>query len=676
MSTLASSSGIPIEEPFDEFSIASLSMQPSDEWESDNFNNRKTVNIISEYEVSLAEDDTNIISHSIAESSTLHQEEQSTRTTKTDSTSTTRFSKQSVMMERSYASNHSFIKYLRNLVPTKKNYSSCSPDTYTKPQSSPEQKLKTEKSGSLHSRCIIENTESIKERRDDHKERRKRREGDNCARDQSQNHHDSVMSCSVEEISQISELTMDFPTVVTETKFAPCTTLPTISEVKRFESPQIAACTEGVKHKVQCSDQPSKCNKNGGNGNDIIDFVFELVEDAFCVPMTRSKAEQKKLFKEAFREESRKTVEGTRKKNSIDPFRTARKHNKNNTGKKIHRGSPGLISASTINIAKSSTDSMKAVVKSSPPTESMYEEVDRVFMVDNNPDQNPRLILPTTNASVDEEQTLDWSKIMSFAEKQLEANDDEKLSIAKDSNKSVMSSTKKSSSSQSTRGDNFNENTIIGATIASSSEKKAVVDTAIVSVTETEEKVSSSQELDQDSDHSASSSFLSNSCSTHDTVASKAVRELRELSALDSSSFEEEETSRFLLTSLLFRFVRDIIPGHDLGKNSVVQEQEQVLDEASENCSIQEKEEKALSKNSQLLIGPQEEFSDERIVFKALRYIVFTQRIIFQAIHYILFIVLFVFWPSGIPRRKVNNPPLKRKTEEPSLLKLVCETDG
>jgi len=217
-----------------------------------------------------------------------------------------------------------------------------------------------------------------------------------------------------------------------------------------------------------------------------------------------------------------------------------------------------------------------------------------------------------------------------------------------------------------------------GATIASSSEKKPVVDTAIVSVIKTEENVSSSQELDQDSDHSASSSFLSNSCSTHDTVASNAVRELRELSALDSSSFEEEETSRFLLTSLLFRFVRDIIPGHELGKNSVnqEQEQEQVLDEASENCSVQQKEEKALSKNSQLLIGPQEEFSDERIVFKAFRYIVFTQRIIFQAIHYILFIVLFVFWPSGIPRRKVNNPPLKRKTEEPSLLKLVCETDG
>jgi hypothetical protein len=529
------------------------------------------------------------------------------------------------------------------------SFGTSSPETHAKVVVLPEQKLKTQRAGSSsNSRCIIENTESIKDRRDEHKQSRSGRGDDeDCARDQNQNHHHD--SCSVEEISQISELTMDIHTVVPEPaehKFASCATLPTISEVKRFESTQIASCTAGalsVKHKARCSGEPNsnkctnKCDKNGGNSNDMIDFVFELVEDALCTPATRSKAERKKFFMEAFQEESEKAVK----------IKTASKHNRsNNTIKKSRRGSSRSrhSTAQTANTTKSSTNPTGEVAADkelSRSEESMSDEISKVFMVDKSPDQTPESILPETNAPVDEDQTLDWSKMMSLAEKQLEAEEVKSI--------------------------NSSFSGIMATRIASPSAKKQTVVAATITPTRT----SSVSKDQQDGDDTAASS-LSNSSRTHTTVASDVVRELRELSAFDSSSFDEEETPRFLLTSLLFGFMRRLVD-----KKSDDQEQEQeVVDELYENCSSRAIEDTVVPKNttSQLLyVGPREEFSDERMIIKTFRYIVFTQRIIFQSIRYILFIVYFIFWPSGIPRRKIKNQPLKRKSKEPSLLELVCK---
>jgi hypothetical protein len=659
---------------FDECSDPTMSMQPSDEWES------QCVNTESQFDGEVSpereQDGINVDdSHSIVEP-TPYRVEQSNTTTD----NTTQYSRQSVMMDKSYdLSNQSFVSYLSHLVPIKMmnmdmsmsmSYGTSSPETHAKAEALTEQKLKTQKAGSSsHSRCIIENTESIKDRRDDHKQYRAGRgegEGEDCTRDQNQNHHhhhdSSVMSCSVEEISQISELTMDIHTVVPEPaehKFASCATLPTISEVKRFESTQIASCTAGalsIKHKARCSGEPNstkcadKCDKNSRNSNDMIDFVFELVEDALCTPVTGSKAERKKFFMEAFQEESEKAIK----------IKTASKHsrsnNNNNTSTKSRRGSsrsrsrPRHTTAQTVNNTKSSTDPTGG--KTSRSEESMSDEISRVFMVDKSPDQTPELILPKTNAPVGEDQTLDWSKMMSLAEKQLEAEEEVR---------SIISS--------------FSSG-IMATRTASSSEKKKIV----VATSKAEDNNgTSSQKLDQQDGDDTAASSLSNSSRTHTTVASDVVRELRELSAFDSSSFDEEETPRFLLTSLLFGFMRRLVDKKsDDQEQKHEQEQEQeVVDELYENCSSRAIEDTVLSKNTTnhlLYTGPpREEFSDERMVIKTFRYIVFTQRIIFQAIRYILFIVYFIFWPSGIPRRKIKNQPLKRRSKEPSLLELVCK---
>lgn len=649
MSVFASTtSGVFTEDKlFDECSDPNMSIQPSDEWESYCLNNESQFDgeVLPERE----QDGINVDdSHSIHEPTPCRVEQ-----SKTTNDNSTQFSRQSTMMDNLYdTSDQSFVSYLSHLVPIKMmnmnsmSFGTSSPETHAKVVALPEQKLKTQRTGSSsNSRCIIENTESIKDRRDEHKQSRSGRdEGEDCDRDQNQNHHHD--SCSVEEISQISELTMDIHTVVPEPaehKFASCATLPTISEVKRFESTQIASCTAGamsVKDEARCSGEPnsnkcaSKCDQNGGNSNDMIDFVFELVEDALCTSVTRSKAERKKFFMEAFQEESEKAVK----------IKTASKHNRsNNSSAKSRRSSSRSrhTTAQTANTTKSSTDPTREVVavkKLSRSEESMSDEIKKVFMVDKSPGQTPESILSRTNAPVDEDQTLDWSKMMSLAEKQLE---DEEV-------KSINSS------------------------FSGIAEKQTVS----VSKTESNNGGTSTQNLDQQDIDDAAASLLSNCSRTHTTVASDVVKGLRELSAFDSSSFDEEETPRFLLTSLLFGFMRRLV---DQKSDDQDQKQEQeVVDELYENCSSRaiEIEDTVAPKNTtnQLLyVGPREEFSDGRIIIKTFHSIVFTQRIIFQAIRYILFIVYFILWPSGIPRRKIKNQPLKRKSKEPSLLELVCK---
>jgi len=647
---------------FDECSDPNMSsMQPSDEWEESYCVNNES-QFDGEVSPEREQDGINVddSQHSIHEPTPSCRVEQSNTT----NNNSTQFSRQSTMMDNLYdTSDQSFVSYLSHLVPIKMmtmnsmSFGTSSPETHAKVVALPEQKLKTQRTGSSsNSRCIIENTESIKDRRDEHKQQSRsgRGEGEDCDRDQHQNHHHHD-SCSVEEISQISELTMDIHTVVmpepAEHKFASCATLPTISEVKRFESTQIASCTAGamsVKDKARCSGESnsnkctSKCDKNGGNSNDMIDFVFELVEDALCTSVTRSKAERKKFFMEAFQEESEKAVK----------IKTASsKHNRSNNSSttKSRRSSSRsrhTTTAQTANTTKSSTNStgeVVAVKKLSRSEESMSDEINKVFMVDKSPGQTPESILPRTNsAPVDEDQTLDWSKMMSLAEKQLEAEEV----------KSIYSS------------------------FSGIAEKQTVS----VSKTESKNGGSRTQNLEQqDVDDAAAASLLSTSSRTPTTVASDVVKGLRELSAFDSSSFDEEETPRFLLTSLLFGFMRRRLVDQKSDDQDQKQEQE-VVDELYENCSSRaiEIEDTVAPKNNttnQLLyVGPrEEEFSEERIIIKTFHSIVFTQRIIFQAIRYILFIVYFIFWPSGIPRRKIKNQPLKRKSKEPSLLELVCK---
>ena len=546
---------------FDEFS---QSMQPSDEWESSHADNKSIGESVPEDENSLEEEGVNndvddhqpIVEH--APSCQLLPE-------------------QSVAAEKSFVSNqHSFVDYLSNLVPTfsvegskmiptfsvegsKMNmtYGSYSTATYAKTEKHAQPEIKAKKSGSNHSRCIIENTESIKDRRNDHNQfGGANRGGEDCdTRDQG--HNDSAMSCSVEEISQISEITMDIQTVVAEQKFTQsCSTLPTISEVKRFDSPDIAACTAGVRSKAQCSGGTDTTkNKSEGN-NDIIDFVFELVEDAFCTPMKASKSERKKAFMQAFYEESEKVVKLAGKNGSKSPFRETSKHTRSSASTK----STGI-----------SDDKAGAVADMSTHSARMSEH-SRIKMVDKPPVRAPGY---STSTPLDEELTLDWSKMMSLAERQLEA--EEKSVVSKDSRISAVSKTEKASFYQSMMYPNLNS--IDDTSVMSTPEKQTISKPLTASITETEAITTDQNTDENDVDSSATSSVnnsISNSNSTHATLASDVVKELRELSALDSSSFEEE--SRFLLTSFIFRYVRRLVPGSsklDENKSDDQEEQEE-----------------------------------------------------------------------------------------------------
>ena len=513
----------------------------------------------------------------------------------------------------------------------------------------------TTPTATLQNRCIIENTENIKKRSEERTiKNNKLHQGgsDNDHRPARVPEEGSTTSCSVEEISQISELTMDIPTVVAESRYVGCATLPTISEVHKFEaSPRIVACTEGalfVKNKARCGAGKHN-NTDGGNSNnnDLFDFVFELVEGALCTPVTEKRAgdgmrEKNKVTKKTSkREELENAVKGTHKKqSSIDTHLNAMESTTNHTTKLV------VVDMSQL----SGTGIDPENVKKSCITDATGT---------NNAD-------PDLHASNDEDQTLDWSKIMSYAEDQLEAAEEEILTIS-NNDPTIRSAVNDGNSSgnmpSSYCGEDEDSNgKLFITTRLSSSENNTVITTSTASITASEDVMAASQKSDDnyyddldDGDDTVTSLFT-DSCSTihetHATVVSNVATELRELSAIDSSSFEEEEVpSRFFLTPSLLQFMRGIMLKRK-SNDYQDKEKEQMLEEAHENFLVQEPHDVdnifGEDVNHPLFIGPKEEFSDEIMIFKLFRYFVFTQKIIFQAIHYILFIMFFLFLPTGI----------------------------
>jgi hypothetical protein len=494
-----------------------------------------------------------------------------------------------------YISNSSFAEYLSHIIPSRFTQA-CTTGTGTEThQETRAGDTRTDSritERSSHSRCYIENTESIRDRRDDRREKRGV-EGDD-ARDDSGN-NDAVYS--VEEYTQISEITMDIPTVIAESKFVACSGLPTIEEAKRFD-PTIAACTADFSRKnirAQCGGT----GENSKSGNkDVIDFVFELVEDTFCVPLNRSRAEKKKAFMEAYHEES---IKFARTNSLVDPWQTSSKHSRSNRTPRRSGKGPSIVPA-TNNKANQSKEARSSLQK---------EMEDAAFMiVDKPPPSRPHI-----SPKMDEEQTLDWSKIMSFAEKQLEAD-----------GKSVIS-----------RATDF---TSVRASISDRRSFFTTKDAPTVAASVAESTYSAPRKTPNDQDKSTTSS-LSNSSSTHATAAestnliNEAVQDMRDFSAMDSSSFEEEPR-RLLLTSLLLRLLLQIVPGTKRSQTN-----------------------QSSSKRSTEVSSM--EFPNEGLFHMVVRYTVFFS--------------CFVLWPAGIPRTKIEYKPILKKPEKPSLLKLVFEAD-
>ncbi len=488
-------------------------------------------------------------------------------------------------------------------------------------ESKPE--IKAKRTGSTHSRCIIENPESIQERQDEEL-RRSAKEGDeDDARDQA-----STMS-SVE-FSQISELTMDMPTVATEQpRFAQCTALPTISEVKELDAPQLAAtCASGVvKGKARCAAvADTTMNQNEGN-NDFLDFVFELVEDAVCKPLKTSKSERKKVFMEAFHEESEKILKLANKNGAKDPFRETSKHSRRSSSRHS-RCSTGTKRSTKPKDSEFPMDeeeeeeSLLNPVESSVRT-SRKSDHSRMKIVDKSPLQPPGF---NSAYPLNEELTIDWSKMMSLAEKQLET--EEKSVASNDSKVSEVSGiTENPSMFQSVQceeGENHDASVL-------SDESPTRVNPEAHSVFK-----------------SSVSSTVSTSVSTHSALAKYEFgKDLRELSALDSSSFEEEQT-RFILTTSLFRYMKSFVPSlSDLRKKKSKKMEfgDRAFDEVSVASipSIKSMDDEEFE---------QAENPDEEMMLRVM--------------HYIAFFYAFVFWPTGVSRKNI---PKQQK----SLLQLVSE---
>jgi len=237
----------------------------------------------------------------------------------------------------------------------------------------------------------------------------------------------------------------------------------------------------------------------------------------------------------------------------------------------------------------------------------------------------------------DEELTMDWSRMMSLAEKQLEAG--EKSVVSEDSHMCEASKiSDKSSVYQSVIGDYLNRgDSSLGhenLPLKVKADKKAIDQNNLKSLvlgsvsTSTSTHAALIDEISKDLRESA-----------HGRLADDVVKELRELSALESSSFEEE--SRFLLTSSLFRFLRSLLPsfGKASERNREFEEQEErAFDEISETLG-------RFSMDNKEHAGPDASMEGDEMAFKLIRYIAF--------------VYAFVFWPSGIARRKVPNQPLK-----------------
>ncbi|KAL3920297.1 MAG: hypothetical protein SGILL_003333 [Bacillariaceae sp.] len=513
---------------------------------------------------------------------------------------------------KSYLSNSSFAEYLSHIIPgrfTNGCTSATDTKTDTRAGDTTRDEVRTERSS--HSRCYIENTESIRDRRDDRGRRDAGRNSD--ARDDAGN-NDAVYS--VEEFTQISEITMDIPTVIAETKFAACSGLPTIEEARRFD-PAIAACTANFSRqnaKAHCGAGDTGVNDKSGSNKDVIDFVFELVEDTFCVPLNRSKAEKKKAFIEAYHEES---VKFARTNSIVDPWQSSSKHSRSNRTARRSGKSPGQTLS-----AKHDSDSFDPVEVSSPSPSQVSKGKEASFTIVDRPPSAPHGAAQTPE-TLDEEQTLDWSKIMSFAEKQLEADE-----------KSVLSKAELSK----TLGNRMDRQSFFPASNGAERSRAAAGGAAATAATN-----DTSQE-----GATTTASSLSNSSSTHATAAdttniSENVQDLRDFSAMDSSSFEEEPR-RLLLTSLLLQLFLRIIP-------RVRSTQNQMSSTTKRNAEM-------LSEATR----PLQEQVAEGAFHKIFRLVYFA--------------LVFLFWPSGIPRKKPKNTPMPKKPEKPSLLKLVFEADA
>jgi hypothetical protein len=505
---------------------------------------------------------------------------------------------------------------------------------------------------SHHSRCIIENTESIQERRDD---------DDDAHRDQ----NDDVMS-SVEEISQISDITMDIRTVMAESKFGTCSTLPTIAEAKRY-NPAGCVSPMSIDKESGCAAAETK----SGLKKDIMDYVFELVEDAFCTPLNGSRADKKKAFAKAFQEESLKL---SRNADLVDAFQatSSKLSRSNRTQRRSGSGHSNVAQLSPASSTKPAIDGVTVPTTPAPFVPSLVAKNEPAYVIVDRAPTPPSIaagndkIQPgrrTSAATVDDDQTLDWSKIMSFAERQL---DDRSVFT---NTKSVYTSTADSKVGRigrASRRSFFDNNSVTGDsikpnnTLTSFATAKSKLDLASTAG----KPVSSCKPGKAFApDAQPTASTFSNSVSTHATASgvssasevSAVVQELRELPAMDTSSFEEEP--RLLFTSLLFRMVKQLIPAlknDDDGVNT--DSNEDSLETPSSGPSSGPSTDSTASSQHLTL---REDCVDEKVILTTLRYIAF--------------VLAFVFWPEGIPRRKIEYPPIPKRVDKPSLLKLVIE---
>lgn len=555
----------------------------------------------------------------------------------------------------SYNSN-SFAGYLSHLIPTRNGKSMVTDTrTYTTTMTDGRADIRATESRaterSTHSRCIIENTESIQERRDD---------VDDARRDE----NDDMMS-SVEEISQISDITMDIRTYMAESKFGACSTLPTIAEARRYDPVGCVSPMSMEREPEHTTDEPKSSHRRN-----LMDFVFELVEDAICTPLNESKVDKKAAFAKAFPEE---TVNLSSTNSLVDAFH-ATSSNFSRSNRTQRRSGNGNIIQATSNVTHLSPSSTRTAVdgvtvptSTAPPVPSLLAKNHSAYVIVDRPPSPPPTIAEydkvhserrTSSATVDDEQTLDWSKIMSFAERQLEAGDDKSVytnTTGSRFGKTGRPNRRSFFDNNSTTGDIKPNNTLTSfATAKSKLEYASTAGKPVPAGTAGKTFVPDSQ---------PTASTSSNSVSTHATASgasstshgSAAVQELREISAMDSSSFDVEP--RLLLTSLLVRLVKHLIPVF-LRNNDVKDDGYEPSEGPS--ASVTSDGPTNISRPSSSQITPRKDYSDENIIFKALRYTVF--------------ILAFIFWPEGIPRRKIEYPPLPKKVEKPSLLKLVSET--
>ena len=496
---------------------------------------------------------------------------------------------------------------------------------------------------STHSRCVIENTDKIEERKEENND------CDAGTKDQ---------GFSVEEYTQISELTMDIPTVAPEPKFPSCSALPTISEAKKY-NPELSGCSPGLavvtrKPVQQNNDQSTvnlkaRCGFGGGNSStgggcqmkggrgDVIDFVFELMEDAICTPITNNSCKpttsKHDAFVAAFNGDSGKLVNSNSLVDHVQPSNSKHSRSQRTTKRSNYAETTTKAGANKSNEKpKAVVDKIPVVSKSrlSHPNKQRQQPRDDACGK-HPPPTSPKeskqdvvKIPPKQNGTFNEEQTLDWSKIMSFAEKQLEGDDEKSVHSRAESKFSRIS--------RLTRQSRKSFFTAMGV----EDEDDKEIETSNPAETQNNPMVDST------------ASSHSTSASTRQTIAKDASHSQRtaaNISLIDDDNDDEESMTdqpRLLLTSLLLTLLRKCISLLNGPTNELV-------DTPNRSELLEERRRTREARIAQ--------FGEENDLFRMLRYTVF--------------FVCFFLWPSGIPRRKVAYPHIPTKAEQPSLLKLV-----